>query len=97
MCLNAAADLADREVEKTERAVVADFSDRDDVNPVMADNATRGLKAAGDAWRTMRDRECSDLPLVETGLSGSLYERRLICRIRRDVERVEALRAHYGG
>jgi uncharacterized protein YecT (DUF1311 family) len=95
-CLGVAAQLADRGVEQAERTALAGFSGRPGVNPVIADGAARGLRAAGEAWRVLRDRECADLPLIETGLSGSLYERRLMCRIRRDVERVEALRQRYG-
>jgi uncharacterized protein YecT (DUF1311 family) len=95
-CLGAAALLADREVETAERTALAGFGSRPGVNPVIADGAARGLRAAGDAWRVLRDRECADLPLIETGLAGSLYERRLMCRIRRDVERVEVLRERYG-
>jgi hypothetical protein len=33
---------------------------------------------------------------VESGLTVTLYEARLVCRSRRDLERVEALSAHYG-
>jgi uncharacterized protein YecT (DUF1311 family) len=95
-CLGGAAQLADRSVEETERAVLAAIGHRPGVNPVVADGAARGLRAAGEAWRMLRDRECADLPLVEAGLSGSLYEKRLVCRIRRDIDRAESLRAHYG-
>jgi hypothetical protein len=96
VCLGGAAQLADHAVEQTEHAVLAALGNRPGVNPVVADGAARGLRAAGDAWRVLRDRECSDLPLIEAGLTGSLYERRLMCRIRRDVERVEFLRQRYG-
>ena len=96
-CLGVAAQLADREVEQAERAALAGLGQRPGVNPVIADGAARGLRAAGEAWRVLRDRECADLPLIETGLTGSLYERRLMCRIRRDVERGEVLRERYGG
>ena len=95
-CLGGAAELADREVEQAEHAVLAGLGERPGVNPVVADGAARGLRAAGEAWRMLRDRECADLPLIETGLSGSLYERRLMCRIRRDIERGEFLRRTYG-
>jgi hypothetical protein len=44
----------------------------------------------------LRDRECADLTLVESGLDGGLYERRLRCRISRDIDRAEFLRGHYG-
>jgi hypothetical protein len=95
-CLGEAAQRADHTVEQAEHSVLAGLGERAGVNPVVADGAARGLRAAGEAWRTLRDRECMDLPLIEAGLTGSLYERRLICRIRRDVERVEFLRERYG-
>lgn len=95
-CLGVAAQLADRGVEQAERAALAGLGGRPGVNPVIAEGAARGLRAAGEAWRVLRDRECADLPLIEAGLTGSLYERRLMCRIRRDVERAEVLRERYG-
>jgi uncharacterized protein YecT (DUF1311 family) len=95
-CLGEAAGRADRSVDEAEHSVLAGLGARAGVNPVVADAAARGLRAAGDAWRTLRDRECADLALIENGLAGSLYERRLVCRIRRDVERVEFLRERYG-
>ena len=87
---------ADQSVEAAEHSVLAGLSERAGVNPVVADGAARALRSAGAAWRVLRDVECADLPLIENGLMGSLYERRLICRIRRDVERVEFLRERYG-
>jgi uncharacterized protein YecT (DUF1311 family) len=96
-CLGGAAELADKSVEDAEHGTLASLARRPGLNPVVADGAARGLRAAGDAWRALRDRECADLPLIETGLTGSLYERRLMCRIRRDIERVEALQRRYGG
>ena len=95
-CLGGAAQIADREVEQAEHEVIAGLPGRPGVNPVVADSVARSLHNAGEAWRILRDRECSDLPLIERGLDGSLYERRLICRIRRDIERVEFLRQRYG-
>lgn len=95
-CLGGAAQLADRSVEEAERAVLVAIGRKPGVNPVVADGAARSLRAAGEAWRMLRDRECADLPLVEAGLSGSLYERRLVCRIRRDIDRAETLRERYG-
>jgi uncharacterized protein YecT (DUF1311 family) len=95
-CLGSAAQLADRSVEEAERAVLIAIGRRPGVNPVVADGAARSLRAAGEAWRMLRDRECADLPLVEAGLSGSVYERRLVCRIRRDIDRAESLRERYG-
>lgn len=95
-CLGGAVLLADREVEQAEHEVIAGLGRHANVNPVVADSVARSLRNAGDAWRILRDRECSDLPLIESGLEGSLYERRLVCRIRRDIERVEFLRQRYG-
>jgi uncharacterized protein YecT (DUF1311 family) len=95
-CLAAATELADHSVEDTEHAVLASLSGRPGVNPLIADSASRSLRAAEDAWRILRDRECTDLPLIEAGLEGSLYERRLRCRLRRDIDRAEFLRDRYG-
>ncbi len=96
VCLGEAAGRADQSVQAAEHSVLAGLGGRPGVNAVVADGAARALRAAGDAWRALRDVECADLPLIENGLLGSLYERRLICRIRRDVERVEFLRERYG-
>ena len=96
VCLGAALSLADRAVEDGERAVLASLGGRPGVNPLIAETAARSLKAADDAWRILRDRECNDLPLIEAGLDGSLYERRLRCRLRRDIDRAEFLRERYG-
>ena len=96
VCLGGAVESADHEVEAAEHAVLAGLSERPGVNPVVADGAARSLRAAGGAWRALRDVECADLPLIENGLMGSLYERRLLCRLRRDIARVEFLRARYG-
>src|SRR5206468_2707215 len=49
-CLGGAAELADRGVEDAEHATLASLAHRPDVNPVLADGAARGLRAAGDAW-----------------------------------------------
>jgi uncharacterized protein YecT (DUF1311 family) len=76
--------------------VLAGLGGRPGVNPLIADGASRGLRSAQDAWRILRDRECADLPLIEAGLEGSLYERRLRCRLRRDIDRAEFLRDRYG-
>jgi uncharacterized protein YecT (DUF1311 family) len=94
-CLAGAVELADRAVEQAEHETLAGIAHRPDINPVVADGVARDLRAAGDAWRMLRDRECADLPLIEAGLDGSLYQRRLVCRIRRDLERVEFLRRRY--
>ncbi len=96
-CLGGAAELAERAVDAAEHSALAGLARRPDINPVVADSVARALRAAGEAWRTLRERECADLPLIEAGLTGSVYERRLVCRIRRDIERVEFLRERYGG
>ncbi len=95
-CLPEAATLSDRDVEAAERAALAGFAHRPDLNPVLADAAAKALRAADEAWRALRERECGELALIENGLTGALYARRLECRIRRDVERAAFLRERYG-
>jgi uncharacterized protein YecT (DUF1311 family) len=95
LCLEATARLADRSVEEAAFHVVVGLEARDKLNPLMREAMTRALSGAQEAWRTLRDRECAELPLIENGLNGTLFESRLICRIRRDIERGEALAERY--
>jgi uncharacterized protein YecT (DUF1311 family) len=95
LCLQATARLADRSVEEASSRVAASLETRDNLNPIMREEMTNALSGAQEAWRNLRDRECAMLPLIENGLGGALYEARLICRIRRDIERRETLAARY--
>jgi hypothetical protein len=95
ICLAATANLADAGVDEEERAILAGLSGRAGLNPLMAEAVTNALKAAEDSWRTLRERECGNLAIIERAYSGTLYETKLVCRIRRDIERVEALRERY--
>jgi hypothetical protein len=62
----------------------------------MRQGIGKALGDADEAWRNLRDRECGQLALIERQMPKALYEARLICRIRRNLERMEALDLHYG-
>ena len=94
--LGGRAALADQAVEAAEKSTVDALGLRGALNPLLVQQFAQNLHTAGDAWRNLRERECADLPLIEAGLAGSLYEKRLECRIGRDIERVEFLRRAYG-
>jgi uncharacterized protein YecT (DUF1311 family) len=94
-CLAATAQLSDRAVEDAVAGLIAGLDSRPRLNPVTREAAGNALRGAQEAWRSLRERECAYLTLIETGLTGTLYEARLLCRIRRNLEREEALAAHY--
>jgi uncharacterized protein YecT (DUF1311 family) len=95
-CLAATAQLSDSAVEDTNARLIVGLDRRPRLNPVTRQAIAIALKGAQEVWRSLRERECADLALIESGLTTTLYEARLVCRIRRDLERVEALSAHYG-
>jgi uncharacterized protein YecT (DUF1311 family) len=95
ICLAATAQLSDGAVQNTEASLLVGLERRPNLNPVMRQEIARALKGAQEAWRSLRERECAELAMIETGLTGSWYEARLVCRIRRNVERVEVLASHY--
>ncbi len=96
ICLAATAQLSDNAVEDTNARLIVGLDRRPRLNPVTRQAIAIALRGAQEVWRSLRERECADLALIETGLTATLYEARLVCRIRRDLERVEALSAHYG-
>ena len=94
-CLAATAQLSDRAVEDAVARLIAGLESRPRLNPVTREAVGNALRGAQEAWRSLRERECAYLTLIESGLTGTLYEVRLLCRMRRNLERVEALSAHY--
>jgi uncharacterized protein YecT (DUF1311 family) len=94
-CLAATAQLSDGVVEDAVARLIASLDSRPRLNPVTREAVGNALKGAQEAWRSLRERECAYLPMIETGVTGTLYEARLLCRIRRNLEREEALSAHY--
>jgi len=96
-CLGATAQLSDRAVAEAEARLVAGLAARPRLNPVMRATISKALAGADDAWRALRERECADLALIERGLTGVYYEVRLVCHIRRNLERAEALTSRYSG
>jgi uncharacterized protein YecT (DUF1311 family) len=94
-CLAATAQLSDSAVENAVAGLIAGLDGRPRLNPVTREAVGNALRGAEEAWRSLRERECAYLTLIETGVTGTLYEARLLCRIRRNLERVEALSTHY--
>jgi hypothetical protein len=96
ICIAATALLSDGAVAQTEARLIASLDRRPSLNPVMRQAIAKALAGAGEAWRSLRERECADLAMIESGLNGGLYEVRLVCRIRRNLERVQDLSTRYG-
>ena len=95
-CLQATARLSDAVVEEAEARASDAIQRRERLNAVLKTAVASALRSAQDEWRALRERECGDLALLETGLEGTLFEIRALCRIRRNLERAETLKARYG-
>jgi len=95
-CINATATLSDQSVDEAERRVEGALARRPKLNGFLRQSVAKALARLDADWRAFRDRECQDLALIEHGLPSSIYEARLVCRIRRNLERAEALEARYG-
>jgi uncharacterized protein YecT (DUF1311 family) len=95
-CLDGTATLSDRAVDDAVAALTAGLEQRPQLNLPMRQGIGKALGDAEEAWRNLRDLECGQLALIERQLPKALYEARLICRIRRNLERMEALDLHYG-
>lgn len=95
-CLDVTAQLADRAVDDAEKRVLDGLDRRPRLNAVRRQGLAKAVEAADEAWRTLRERECGELVTIENGMTGAVYEAGLLCRIRRDLERAEALTSRYG-
>ena len=95
VCLEATAQLADLSVDEEDASLIQDIQTRPGLNPLIRQGVTKAFSSAEESWRSLRDLECGELALIETGLGPSLFESRFICRIRRDIERVETLELLY--
>jgi uncharacterized protein YecT (DUF1311 family) len=55
------------------------------------------LKEVSIKWLALRDVECGNIALLEENdAAKSVYEARLICQIKHNVERADQLLARYG-
>lgn len=96
-CLTATAARSEQVVEDAEQAAVADLPQRRPLNPYLKKSYTEAFSRLDAEWRKFRDAECDALAALENGLPPQVYEARLVCRIIRNLERGEALKARYLG
>jgi Lysozyme inhibitor LprI len=94
-CLRSTADLSDAEVAKTQNRILAALDNRPGMNEPTKRGLAKALADADTKWRALREQECGELALLETGAGALLYEAKLVCQIRRDAERVNQLSARY--
>ena len=96
-CLTATAARSDQIVEDAEQAAVTDLPQRRPLNPYLKKSYAEAFSRLDAEWRKFRDAECDALAALENGLPPQVYEARLTCRILRNLERGEALKARYSG
>jgi uncharacterized protein YecT (DUF1311 family) len=96
-CLTATARKSDGIVEQAEQDVRDAVTQRRKLNPSLRKAYGDALSRLDAEWRKFRDSECDALAALEQGLPTQVYEARQTCRILRNLERAEALRARYLG
>jgi len=96
-CLTATAAQSEAILDDAEQSVRAALMLRRDLNPYLRKSDGEALARIDEEWRRFRDRECDALALLERGLPPQAYEARLTCRILRNLERAETLKARYRG
>ena len=96
-CLTATSALSEAIVDEAEQAARAALPRRRNLNPYLQKSYGEALARLDAQWRKFRDAECDALAPLERGLPRQVYEARLTCRIVRNLERGEALKARYGG
>ena len=97
VCLAATAARSDRIVDEAEQSVRAVIENRRELSPYLRNARGEALARIDTDWRKFRDAECDALAMLERGLPAQVYEARLTCRILRNLERGEAMKARYGG
>jgi uncharacterized protein YecT (DUF1311 family) len=96
-CLTATARQSDGIVEQAEQDVRDAVAQRRKLNPYLQKAYGDALSRLDAEWRKFRDSECDALAALERGLPAQIYEARQTCRVLRNLERAEALRARYLG
>ena len=96
-CLTATAAASEEIVDAAEQTARVALSQRRNLNPYLQKSYGEALTRLDAEWRRFRDAECDALAPLERGLPPQVYEARLMCRISRNIERGETLKARYGG
>ena len=97
LCLTTTAKQSDGLVEQAEQDVRDALPKRRSLNLYLQKSYGDALGRLDAEWRKFRDSECDALAALERGLPAQVYEARQTCRILRNLERAEALRARYVG
>jgi hypothetical protein len=95
-CLRATADLAAILVGAAENRALASLERRKTASASLQRVSVKALADADAKWTELRELECSQLALLKVGPSAPLYETQLICRINRNMERIDQLATRYG-
>jgi len=95
-CLAATAALSDGLVNAAEQRAREAVARRLKTNKLLPETFAKALDLVDADWRGLRDRECETLAFFENGPPAPVYERRLNCRIRLNLERAADLERLFG-
>ena len=96
-CLAATATLSDALVDAAEQRAREAVARRLKVNKILPQSFAKSLDSIEFDWRNLRDRQCDALAFFEDAPPAPIYERRLGCRIRLNLERAATLDKDFGG
>lgn len=94
-CLQAAARASDARLGQTVDQIARMLAGNAAFGPFQRQAFERALHEADRRFRALRDHECQALVLSEPDVQGELFEARLTCQIRRNLERIATLVARY--
>ncbi|WP_439575615.1 lysozyme inhibitor LprI family protein [Phreatobacter sp.] len=94
-CLQAIARASDSRLDETVDQVAHNLAGNQAFGPFQRQAFERAVREADRRYRALRDHECQALVLSEPDVQGELFEARLTCRIRRNLERITVLQTRY--
>jgi uncharacterized protein YecT (DUF1311 family) len=95
-CIAATATLSDALVDAADQRAREAVRRRVKTNKILPQTFAKALDAVEGDWRGLRDKECEALAFFENGPPAPVYERRLACRIRLNLDRAAALDREFG-
>lgn len=94
-CLRATSELTDQEVNKTAALVQEKLDAKAGAAAGRKRFLARALEQAQEFWRNGRNHECQQLASSEPGLVADMYEARLLCLVRFDLQRIGNLKSRF--
>ena len=94
-CLKATSEMTDQKVNETAGLVQQKLDAKAGAASGRKRFWSRALEQSQELWRGLRNHECQQLASAEESLVADVYEARLLCLLRSDLQRVSDLQSRY--